>query len=165
MRFPIHIDSRFNTIYFDLSHFHSVDPHSLQSKLHSFQQVWPDLLVLLRIAHFPLRLRLHYLARFPSQSSDMKLSISIQVALMATPILVSAAGTLGFALGTKRPDGSCKYQADYEADYDALNSAAGSSIVRGYSASDCNFAEYALPAAKNKGVQVILGVWLVWGPL
>ena len=84
--------------------------------------------------------------------------------LVATP-LVSAVGTLGFALGTKNPDGSCKYVAsialyhdmipiphrntgDYESDFDAIVAASGSKIVRGYSASDCNAAQQILPAAK-----------------
>lgn len=89
----------------------------------------------------------------------MKPSTLIQSVFVALPALVSAVGTLGFALGTKKPDGSCKYQADYEADYDAIRAASGSSIIRGYSASDCNFAEYALPAAKTRGFQVILGIW------
>jgi len=68
-------------------------------------------------------------------------------------------GSLGFALGTKKADGSCKYQADYEADFDAITAQTGSKIVRGYAASDCNNAQQILPAAKSKGFQVILGVW------
>ena len=89
----------------------------------------------------------------------MKVPQILELAVIATSGLVSAAGTLGFALGTKKPDGSCKYQADYEADFDAIRAASGSSLVRGYSASDCNFAEYALPAAKTRGVKVVLGIW------
>jgi glucan 1,3-beta-glucosidase len=81
------------------------------------------------------------------------------VALALIPSAVSAVGTLGFALGTKLPNGSCKFQADYEADFDTISSASGSKIVRGYSASDCNAAQYILPAAKNKGFQVVLGIW------
>lgn len=56
--------------------------------------------------------------------------------LTTAPLLATAAGQLGFALGTKKPDGSCKYQPDYEADFDAILAASGSRIVRGYSASD-----------------------------
>lgn len=81
------------------------------------------------------------------------------LALAAAPVLVSAAGSLGFALGTQLGDGSCKYTTDYEADFDAISAASGSKIVRGYAASDCNCAQQILPAAKNKGFQVILGVW------
>lgn len=83
----------------------------------------------------------------------------ISFALVAGPGVVSAAGTLGFALGDKNPDGSCKATADYEADFDAISSASGSKLVRGYSASDCNSAQQILPAAQSKGFQVILGVW------
>jgi glucan 1,3-beta-glucosidase len=79
--------------------------------------------------------------------------------LAAAAPLVAAKGSLGFALGTKLADGSCKYQADYEADFDAIFSASGSKLVRGYSADDCNCAKYILPAAKAKGFQVVLGVW------
>ena len=89
----------------------------------------------------------------------MQLHRLLTVAVAVNPILVAAVGRLGFALGTKRPDGSCKYQVDYEADFDAIQAASGSTIVRGYSASDCNFAQYALPAAKARGFQVVLGIW------
>ena len=80
---------------------------------------------------------------------------------LAAPALVSAAGTLGFALGTKLPSGSCKETSDYEADFDAISSAAGSKLVRGYSASDCDCAKNILPAAKSKGFKVVLGIWSV----
>lgn len=83
---------------------------------------------------------------------------------MASPF-VSAVGTLGFALGTKNPDGSCKCVSsalslnifhsclnrntgDYESDFDAIVAASGSKLVRGYAASDCNAAQQILPAAK-----------------
>ncbi|KAI7331308.1 putative glucan 1,3-beta-glucosidase [Hortaea werneckii] len=79
--------------------------------------------------------------------------------LAATPALALNKGTLGFALGTKLPDGSCKYTNDYEKDFDAIKSNTGSTIVRGYAASGCNAAQQILPAAKNKGFQVVLGVW------
>lgn len=77
----------------------------------------------------------------------------------ASPALAASKGKLGFALGTKLEDGSCKYQADYEKDFDSIAEHTGSKIVRGYSASDCNAAQQILPAAKSKGFQVILGVW------
>ena len=90
----------------------------------------------------------------------MKFSISLAVAVLTvTPSLVSAAGTLGFALGTKKADGSCKAQSDYEADFDALTSNSAAKVVRGYAASDCNFAQNVLPAAAAKGFQVVLGIW------
>ncbi|KAI9839831.1 MAG: hypothetical protein M1819_000021 [Sarea resinae] len=87
----------------------------------------------------------------------MRFSTIIPVALAAAPAVVSAAGTLGFALGDKNADGSCKQTSDYEADFDTIKSQ--STIVRGYSASECNSAAQILPAAQNKGFKVVLGVW------
>ncbi|KAI9779333.1 MAG: glycoside hydrolase 3 protein [Geoglossum umbratile] len=87
----------------------------------------------------------------------MRFATVLPIALVAAPTIVSAAGTLGFALGTKKPDGSCKSQSDYEDDFEVLKSQ--STIVRGYAASDCKFAENVLPAAKSKGFRVILGIW------
>lgn len=80
---------------------------------------------------------------------------------MAAVPLVSGAGQLGFALGTNIASGACKVQADYEADFDAIKKNAGSTIVRIYSAADCDVVAQILPAAKNKGFQVLLGVWYV----
>lgn len=81
------------------------------------------------------------------------------LALAAAPAAVSAAGTLGFALGAKKVDGSCKFTADYEADMDAIAAASGSKFVRGYAADECNYAQQILPAARKKGFKVVLGVW------
>jgi len=86
----------------------------------------------------------------------MHFSTLIPVALAAIP-LVSASGQLGFALGDKNADGTCKFQADYESDFDTIGPV--SKIVRVYAASDCNTAQEILPAAKSKGFQVILGIW------
>lgn len=88
---------------------------------------------------------------------------TVVAALAAAPAVVSAAkGTVGFALGTKEADGSCKTQDDYEADFDAIKSASGATIVRGYAAADCNMTKAILPAAKAKGVKVVLGIWFVF---
>src|ERR1700755_266948 len=89
----------------------------------------------------------------------MRFSRFTPIALAFVPVAVSAAGSLGFALGTKKPDGSCKAQSDYEADFDAISAASSAKVVRGYAASDCNNAKYILPAAKSKGFKVILGIW------
>ncbi|KAK4506457.1 hypothetical protein PRZ48_000189 [Zasmidium cellare] len=89
----------------------------------------------------------------------MRAGLTLAAALAAVPAALAAKGQMGFALGTKKTDGSCKYQADYEADFDAIQSNSGATIVRGYSASDCNNAQYILPAAKSKGFKVVLGVW------
>ncbi|KAK0262880.1 glycoside hydrolase 3 protein [Friedmanniomyces endolithicus] len=85
-------------------------------------------------------------------------AILATLAVAAAPTLAQK-GNLGFALGTKKADGSCKYTQDYEDDFSAIQSASGSTLVRGYAASDCNCAQQILPAAKNKGFKVILGIW------
>jgi glucan 1,3-beta-glucosidase len=77
----------------------------------------------------------------------------------AGPALVAARGNLGFALGDKKADGTCKFQADYAADFSTLGST--SKLVRVYAASDCDTAKQILPAAKAAGFQVILGIWYV----
>ncbi|KAF2276257.1 glucan 1,3-beta-glucosidase-like protein [Westerdykella ornata] len=90
----------------------------------------------------------------------MRFSAVAATALAVAPAMVSAArGTMGFALGTKESDGKCKTQQDYELDFDTLEKATGTKVVRGYAAHDCNFAKNALPAAKNKGFKVVLGIW------
>ena len=97
--------------------------------------------------------------------TTMRTSTIAAALAAATPATVFAqdptalGARLGFALGTKLADGTCKYTADYEKDFDAISSQSGSTIVRGYSASDCNFAQQILPAAQNRGFQVILGIW------
>lgn len=70
----------------------------------------------------------------------------------------AATGRLGFSLGVKNADGTCKGVNEFEADFDALK-AAGAGVVRTYAASDCNSAALIIPAAKNKGMKVVLGVW------
>lgn len=89
----------------------------------------------------------------------MRFSTIAATAFAAAPAVVAAAGTLGFALGTKEADGKCKTQSDYEADFDAISAASGAKIVRGYAAADCDFAKNVLPAAKSKGFKVFLGIW------
>lgn len=86
----------------------------------------------------------------------MRLSILLSTALAAVP-LVSARGSLGFAIGDKKADGTCKFQADWAADFKTL--ASTSKIVRIYAAADCNTAKEILPAAEAAGFQVILGIW------
>lgn len=87
----------------------------------------------------------------------MRVSTSLLPALLAAIPAVSASGTLGLAIGNKNTDSSCKSTSDYEADFDALKSV--TTIVRTYSASDCNLAQNIVPAAKAKGFKVVLGVW------
>ncbi|KAL1973551.1 hypothetical protein VTN31DRAFT_6186 [Thermomyces dupontii] len=87
----------------------------------------------------------------------MRVSTLLPLLLAAAPAAVAAEGTLGFALGVKNPDGSCKSTADFEKDFDTLKGI--SKLVRTYSASDCNTAKNIIPAAKSKGFKVVLGVW------
>jgi len=88
----------------------------------------------------------------------MRLS-AVAAAIAVAPAVVSAAGSMGFALGTKQASGECKGQNDYEDDFDAISASTDAKIVRGYAASDCNFAQNILPAAKDKGFKVMLGIW------
>jgi len=78
-------------------------------------------------------------------------------ALAAAPLTVSAAATLGFALGMTNPDGSCKSTSDYKDDFTALKPY--TSLVRTYAASQCNQSQNIIPAAQSAGFQVLLGVW------
>lgn len=75
----------------------------------------------------------------------------------AAPAVVSARGTMGLSLGDKKADGSCKATSDYEADFDSLKDV--TTLVRVYSASECNCAKNILPVAKSKGFKVTLGIW------
>lgn len=68
-------------------------------------------------------------------------------------------GILGFALGNRRVDGSCKITADYQEDLHAIQKNSGSGLVRLYSAAECDSAAQLLPAARTQGFKVLLGVW------
>ena len=89
----------------------------------------------------------------------MRFSTVAATAFAVAPAMVSAAGSMGFALGTKEANGDCKTQSDYEDDFDAISAASAAKIVRGYAAADCDFAKNVLPAAKAKGFKVMLGIW------
>ena len=90
----------------------------------------------------------------------MRTTYALAAALAAVPAVFAAEkGMMGFSLGTKKADGTCKYQQDYEDDFKAMKSNSGATVARGYAASDCNFAQQILPAAKSQGVKVVLGVW------
>ena len=81
----------------------------------------------------------------------------LMAAIPAAALDKEAGGLLGFALGNKNADGNCKATDDYKADFDALKSVA--TLVRTYSSSDCDTAKNIIPAAKEKGFKVVLGVW------
>lgn len=89
----------------------------------------------------------------------MRFSTIAATALAAAPVAMAARGSMGFALGTKEKDGSCKNQQGYETDFKAIAGASDAKIVRGYAAHDCDFAKTALPAAKKAGFKVMLGIW------
>ncbi|KAJ2906552.1 glycoside hydrolase family 17 protein [Zalerion maritima] len=91
----------------------------------------------------------------------MRFATATLTLLAASPAVVSAAGKLGWALGNKKEDGStCKTSSDYEDDFDAIKSETGSTVVRTYSATDCNTTSHILPAAKSKDFQIVLGIWV-----
>lgn len=89
--------------------------------------------------------------------SKMQLTKLLSFTLAISPLAVSAAGTIGWALGYNKPDGSCKAQSDYESDMDKLKGV--SSLVRTYTSSGCDIAKQIIPAAKSKGFKVLLGMW------
>ena len=118
----------------------------------------------IELVHIITTAQLKYLHSYASVSLKVRYTmhaaaVCITTLLAALPAFALQRGTLGFALGTKKPDGSCKTTSDYESDFDAIKINTGSKLVRGYSASDCNCAQQILPAAKNKGFKVMLGVW------
>ncbi|KAL4766269.1 1,3-beta-glucanosyltransferase Bgt1 [Aspergillus foveolatus] len=80
------------------------------------------------------------------------------IALLAAAMpAVATRGTFGLALGNQNPDSSCKTTDDYKKDFDAIKHL--TTLVRTYSASDCDTAKNIIPAAKAKGFKVVLGVW------
>ena len=87
----------------------------------------------------------------------MRVSGLLPLVLAAAPALVSARGILGFSLGDKNPDGTCKSTSDYESDFDSLKNLA--TLVRTYSGTECDTPQNIIPAAKNKGFKVVLGIW------
>lgn len=87
----------------------------------------------------------------------MRTTKILSAALLGCPLAVSAAGTLGFAVGNTNPDNSCKTQQQYETDLDAL--ADVTKVVRTYTSDGCDTAINIIPACKAKGFQVVLGVW------
>lgn len=90
----------------------------------------------------------------------MRFSSILPFVLAAAPVVTAASntrGTLGFSLGDKNPDGTCKSTSDYEKDFENLKDL--STLVRTYSGTECNTPQNILPAAKSKGFKVVLGIW------
>ncbi|KAI5867589.1 glycoside hydrolase family 17 protein [Durotheca rogersii] len=84
---------------------------------------------------------------------------TLLTAAVATGSAAAASGRMGFALGNKRSDASCKEASDYVADFAAIAKETTARIVRIYAASDCDVAKLILPIAKQAGFQVVLGIW------
>lgn len=94
----------------------------------------------------------------------MQLHSLLTATIALTPLAVSAAGTLGFAVGNVDVDSKCKTQQEYEDDFAAIKENSHAEIIRTYSSSDmfgnpCNTPSVVLPAAKAAGVKVLLGLW------
>lgn len=85
--------------------------------------------------------------------------LSLLLATVPALALNKDPGMLGFALGNQNADSSCKSTEDFKKDFDALKDL--STLVRTYSASNCDTAKNIIPAAKEKGFKVVLGVWYV----
>lgn len=88
----------------------------------------------------------------------MKLTNAAVVLAGAAPL--ASAFRKGFNIGAQKADGSCKTQADWAWNFKAMQGLAGNfKDVRVYAASDCNTLELAVPAAKDAGVQLLVGIW------
>lgn len=85
--------------------------------------------------------------------------LSLLLAAVPAMALNKDPGMLGFALGNQNADSSCKSTDDFKKDFDALKDL--STLVRIYSASNCETAKNIIPAAKEKDFKVVLGVWYV----
>ncbi|SCU79503.1 LADA_0B01112g1_1 [Lachancea dasiensis] len=85
----------------------------------------------------------------------MKFSTIASIATVAS--CAAAVGDLGFNIGVKNNDGTCKSTQDYENDFDILKDY--TSTVKVYAASDCNTLQNLGPAAEKAGFGIFLGVW------
>lgn len=82
---------------------------------------------------------------------------TLATGLLLAASQVAAVGDLGFNLGVKNNDGTCKSTSDFEADLDVLKPYGD--VVKIYAVSDCNTLQNLGPAVENKGFRVFLGVW------
>ena len=88
----------------------------------------------------------------------------VATALLVAPAAVVARGTLGFAVGNTTPDNKCKVSDDYAKDFEAIKANSEAKLIRTYSNTDsfgnpCDTAGQILPAAKDAGLQVLVGMW------
>ena len=98
------------------------------------------------------------------RAANMQYKTLLTTALLAGPAVVAARGTLGFAVGNTTPDNKCKLPSDYKKDFDAIKAESEAKLIRTYSNTDqfgnpCDTAKNILPAAKEAGLQVLLGMW------
>ncbi|KAL9638305.1 MAG: hypothetical protein Q9164_001633 [Protoblastenia rupestris] len=100
----------------------------------------------------------------------MRVSSVVALAAAASPIAVSAKGRLGYAIGVRRGDVSCKSTDDFVEDFKVLQGAGvPPQYVRTYAAIDggansvggapCAVPGAILPAAAQTGMKVVLGLW------
>lgn len=82
---------------------------------------------------------------------------TIAAGLLFAASQVAAIGDLGFNLGVKNHDGTCKSTSDYEADLEVLKPYG--TVVKVYAVSDCNTLQQLAPAVESAGFRVFLGVW------
>ncbi|KAI8716243.1 Glycoside hydrolase family 17 [Fusarium sp. LHS14.1] len=84
----------------------------------------------------------------------------IAAGLLLLTAQASALTYKGFSLGANRPDGACKYTADWKKDFQTIKGwNKGFNAVRLYACSDCNTLGKAVPAAKATGIKILVGVW------
>lgn len=82
------------------------------------------------------------------------------VAALAASLPFTTAYWKGFNIGANNADGSCKTTAQWTEAFNKLKGLPQHiTSVRLYASSDCNTLANAVPAAKNTGVQILVGVW------
>lgn len=88
----------------------------------------------------------------------MKLHLSTAALLAAT---LATAQKIGINMGANNPKtGACNTQADWERSFRTIKSwSPGFNSVRLFSTSDCNTLANAVPAARNTGMKLLVGVW------
>lgn len=82
---------------------------------------------------------------------------TLAAGLLFSATQVAAVGDLGFNLGVKNNDGTCKSTSDYEADLEVLKPYGN--VVKVYAVSDCNTLQQLAPAVEAAGFRAFLGVW------
>lgn len=85
---------------------------------------------------------------------------SATIAALAASIPFTTAYYKGFNVGANNEDGSCKTTDQWATAFNKLKALPqGITSVRLYASSDCNTLEYAVPAALETGIQILVGIW------